>query len=140
MENIFPLLKRVMLVLLGYVAASSASALILLIGALVFDGKISDGVAADRALRTFLVMNLYAVLWPAVIGILLSEALAIRSWKFHMLNIVVSASLGWLVAGALARSIPFGHLIVASVAGGFAYWVVAGATAGFYKPVSTSDA
>ena len=39
---------------------------------------------------------LFSVMWlPGAIGILISEAFAIRSWIFHALNGAVSAWIGW---------------------------------------------
>ena len=76
---------------------------------------------------------------PASIGVLISEAFAIRSWIFHALNGAASAWLGWQMFGAFDMSdIPLNELryvIGAGLAGGFAYWAVAGRTAGFWKPI-----
>ena len=39
---------------------------------------------------------LFSMMWlPGAIGILISEAFAIRSWIFHALNGAVSAWIGW---------------------------------------------
>ena len=46
-----------------------------------------------------LIVMLVYILLPASIGILISEAFAIRSWIFHVLNGVVSAWLGWQFYG-----------------------------------------
>ena len=79
---------------------------------------------------------------PASIGVLISEAFAIRSWIFHALNGAVSAWLGWQMFGAFDNSdIPLNepkYVIAAGIAGGFAYWAVAGRTAGFWKRVYPS--
>ena len=76
---------------------------------------------------------------PASIGILISEAFAIRSWIFHVLNGIVSAWLGWQLFGSATGSgVPLDQplvVIAAGIAGGFAYWAVAGFSAGFYKPI-----
>ena len=76
---------------------------------------------------------------PGAVGILISEAFAIRSWIFHALNGAISAWVGWQMFAAFDQSgepvnatqFVFG----AGLAGGFAYWAVAGWSAGFWKPV-----
>jgi hypothetical protein len=81
---------------------------------------------------------------PASIGILISEAFAIRSWIFHVFNGIVTAWLGCqfyvTVAGMhmplLERPL---ILTAAGIVAGFAYWAVAGFNAGFYKPLFRHD-
>ena len=47
-----------------------------------------------------LLVMLLSVMWlPAAIGILISEAFAIRSWIFHAGNGAVSAWIGWSLFG-----------------------------------------
>jgi hypothetical protein len=79
------------------------------------------------------------MLLPASVGILISEAFAIRSWIFHVLNGVASAWLGARMFGGVGgKDLPFDEplvLVAAGIAGGFAYWAVAGFSAGFYKPI-----
>ena len=86
-----------------------------------------------------LIFVLTLMLLPASIGILISEAFAIRSWIFHVLNGIASAWLGWQLYGSVAgKDIPFDQplvVVAAGIAGGFAYWAVAGFSAGFYKPI-----
>ena len=83
---------------------------------------------------------LLGVMWlPAAIGILISEAFAIRSWMFHAGNGAVSAWIGWNLFGDLddsrmALNEPLA-VIAAGLAGGLAYWAIAGSSAGFWKPV-----
>ena len=76
---------------------------------------------------------------PASIGILISEAFAIRSWIFHAINGALSAWVGWQMFGNFDQSdLPLNeprYVIAAGLAGGFAYWAVAGWNAGFWKPV-----
>ena len=84
--------------------------------------------------------SLLITMWlPASIGVLLSEAFAIRSWIFHALNGAASAWIGWQTFGAFDQSnVPLNepqYVIAAGLAGGFAYWAVAGRTAGFWKPI-----
>ena len=77
--------------------------------------------------------TLLVTMWlPAAIGILISEAFAIRSWIFHALNGAASAWLGWQMFGAFDQiELPLNeprYVIAAGLAGGFAYWAVAGRT------------
>ena len=73
------------------------------------------------------------------IGILISEAFAIRSWIFHAGNGAVSAWIGWSLFGYVDDTrIPLNEplaVLAAGLAGGLAYWAVAGWSAGFWKPV-----
>jgi hypothetical protein len=80
-----------------------------------------------------------ATLVPGLIGVLIAEAFAIRSWIFHIANGALSSWVGWYTSGAMDRAIDFYQdpLIVvgAGIAAGFIYWIVAGWSAGFWKPV-----
>jgi hypothetical protein len=80
-----------------------------------------------------------AMLAPAAIGALIAEAFAIRSWMFHTANGGLSASLGWIMLAEVRRPYDIFNepLIVAGagIAAGFAYWAIAGWSAGFWKPV-----
>jgi hypothetical protein len=80
-----------------------------------------------------------AMLFPAILGALIAEAFAIRSWVFHVLNGALSALIGWAMTTGIRRLDDFygDPLIVAGagIAAGFAYWAVAGWNAGFWKPV-----
>ena len=81
----------------------------------------------------------FYVFVPAAIGVLISEAFAIRSWIFHAANGGLSAWLGW----ALTQDIRDEYrilteprmLIAAGLIAGLAYWIVSGWTAGFWKPL-----
>ena len=92
-----------------------------------------------------LLVILLNVMWlPASIGILISEACAVRSWMFHAGNGAVSAWLGWSLFGYVDDSrIPLNQplaVIAAGLAGGFAYWAIARWSAGFWKPVFRAGA
>ena len=151
MENLIRLLMRFILVPLGYLAASVAGTLVVLVGSWQLVGTAFSGDPDGPVFALFgaviggpllLLFVLVFMLLPASIGILISEAFAIRSWIFHVLNGVASAWLGWQLYGAAAGTdMPFDQplvVIAAGIAGGFAYWAVAGFSAGFYKPVFRS--
>jgi hypothetical protein len=148
MDILLRLLLRLILVPLGYLAAVLAGFLVIVFGpwrlremmtstdpnapAWAFFGLVFAG--------PFLVAMLAFVMWlPASIGILLAEAFAIRSWIYHAANGAISAWLGWNLFDFIDDSpVPLHqplHIVAAGLAGGFAYWAVAGWSAGFWKPV-----
>ncbi len=87
-----------------------------------------------------LLVMLLSVMWlPGAIGILLAEAFALRSWIFHAGNGALTAWIGWSLFGyvddsRIAVNEPLA-VIAAGLAGGLAYWLIAGWSAGFWKPV-----
>ena len=153
MDNLLRLMLRFLLVPFGYFAASIAGTLVVLMASWQLVDRAVD-VPDDPAFvllgfaiggPILLVMVLTFLMLPASIGILISEAFAIRSWIFHVLNGVASAWVGWQLYGgrivaesAAFEQLPFDQplvVVAAGIAGGFAYWAVAGFSAGFYKPV-----
>jgi hypothetical protein len=112
-------------------------------------------VAADRGGDEFMVALFFvgswivfvasvsaaAMLLPATLGALLAEVFAIRTWIFHAANGGLSA---WVGLNALVEMRQpydfFSDALIgvgAGIAAGFAYWAVAGWSAGFWKPVFT---
>jgi hypothetical protein len=139
---------RVILIPLGYFAAVIAGTLVILFGswrvgqfAALSDPDMQPFVFIGIAIAgPILLTVLVSVMWlPGAIGILIAEAFALRSWIFHATNGAVSAWLGWQMFGDFdASRIPLNEpmpIIAAGLAGGFAYWAVAGWNAGFWKPV-----
>ena len=148
MDSILRLLLRFILVPLGYLAAVLAGACVILFGSWrfgeVFMSSHPDafayGLFGFAVAGPVLFVMLLALMWlPGAVGILISEAFAIRSWIFHALNGAASAWIGWQMFSAFDKSnAPLNEpkfVVAAGLAGGFAYWAVAGWNAGFWKPV-----
>jgi hypothetical protein len=148
MDILLRLLLRIILVPLGYLAAVLAGALVIVFGAwrlgeVVMSADSNNAAYAFFGLAVagpFLIAMLAVMMWlPASIGILLAEAFALRSWIYHAANGAISAGLGWHLFGFIDDSpVPLHqplHIVAAGLAGGFAYWAVAGWSAGFRKPV-----
>src|SRR6516162_2295303 len=80
---------------------------------------------------------------PAMIGVVVSEALALRSWMYHAANGGVSAWFGWALTQDIQEEYRFltepTILIAAGLFGGLVYWLIAGWTAGFWKPTGPSQ-
>jgi hypothetical protein len=79
------------------------------------------------------------VVLPATVGVLIAEAFAIRSWIFHIGNGGLSAWVGrWLLLDVPAEYhflLEPKIMVAAGLAAGGAYWIVAGWSAGFWKPI-----
>jgi hypothetical protein len=146
MDDLARLLLRFILVPLGYFGAVLAGTLVLLFGAWKI-GQTGLEIE-DRTIALYgylfvapvLLVTLLSVMWlPSSIGILISEAFALRSWMFHAANGAVSAWIGWNLFGyidesRIALNGPLA-IIAAGLAGGLAYWAIAGWSAGFWRPV-----
>jgi hypothetical protein len=142
MDSVGRLLLRFVLVPLGYLVAVVAGTLVIVIASWQAGGGGREDVVVFGfvfAAPVLLVM-LLATLWlPGAIGILIAEAFAIRSWMFHAANGAVTAWIGWQLFDDPGETLaPLNEplaVIAAGLAGGFAYWAVAGWNAGFWKPV-----
>jgi hypothetical protein len=148
MESIGRLLLRILLVPLGYFAGVVAGTLVIVLGSWKLGQMVvtSDPDAETVGVFGFvfaapvLLVILLSTMWlPAAVGVLIAETFAIRSWMFHVANGAVSAWITWSMFGYLddSRTPINGPLAVvaAGLAGGFAYWAIAGWNAGFWKPV-----
>ena len=148
MASFIRLLIRFILVPLGYLAAVIAGACVILFGSWKLGTALMSGSSDTFFYGMFGTMiagpilfgTLLITMWlPASIGVLISEAFAIRSWIFHALNGAVSGWVGWQAfapidqSGTAMNETTF--IFGAGLAGGFAYWAVAGRTAGFWKPI-----
>jgi hypothetical protein len=148
MDAVLRLLLRVLVVPLGYLAAVVAGTAVILFGSWRLGQLVTSVNPDEQSIGFFgfvlagpvLFTVLLASMWlPSAIGILLAEAFALRSWMFHAANGAASAWLGWQLFGAFDDTgVPLNDtlpVIAAGLAGGFAYWAVAGWSAGFWKPV-----
>jgi len=151
MDTLIRLLLRFILVPLGGAAALTAGMAVIVIAhhkalvalldagpqaqehyfiALMFGGPLLALLLSIWAFHMFV---------PAMIGVLISEALAIRSWIYHAANGGISAWIGWALTQDIQDEYRFltepKILIAAGLVGGLAYWIVSGWTAGFWKPV-----
>jgi hypothetical protein len=108
--------------------------------------RLADLTADDYSgLTTFLVViptmavGSGLMLLPAMLGALIAEAFAIRSWMYHAANGGLSAVISLLSIGGFDKTYNLSDepliAIGAGIVAGFAYWVVAGWSAGFWKPV-----
>jgi hypothetical protein len=150
MDSLGRLLLRVVLVPLGYFVAVIIGTLVIVFGSWKLGVAASDPDQQPFAIFGFvfaapvLLVMLLSMMWlPAAIGILISETFAIRSWIFHAGNGAASAWVGWSLFGYIDDSrIPLNEplpVVAAGVAGGLAYWAIAGWSAGFWKPVFHPD-
>jgi hypothetical protein len=151
MDTLARFILRLLLVPLGGAVAIAAAMMVMLVAhrngvaALAnADPDTQDAwlivfLLAGPMLAVLLSLTFALALLPAAIGALIAEAFAIRSWIYHAANGGVSAWIGWSLMRDVQTQYRFltepRILIAAGLAGGLAYWVVAGWTAGFWKPV-----
>ena len=148
MDAVLRLLARFILVPLGYLAAVTVGAGVLVLGSWKAGTMMlsenpdlaTAGFFATLVAGPVMFVVLASSMWlPSSVGILISEAFAIRSWIFHALNGAISGWIGWQTFSAIDQSAaPMNEttfIFGAGIAGGFAYWAVAGWSAGFWKPV-----
>jgi hypothetical protein len=147
MSNVGRLLLRCLVIPLGYFAGVTAGTLVIVIGswhlspvAATFDpdAQMVAAVTFTVAVPVLLVTLLGAMWLPAAIGVLISEAFAIRSFIFHAGNGAAVAWIGWHLFGYvddghIALNQPLA-IIAAGLAGGLAYWAIAGSSAGIRRP------
>ena len=79
------------------------------------------------------------MLLPATLGGLIAEAFAIRSWMYHAANGGLSAVVSLVSIGGFDKTYDLSDepliAVGAGIVAGFAYWAVAGWSAGFWRPV-----
>ncbi len=140
MPVLIRLLLRVILVPLG-----AAAALVAATGVIIIARRNALFAVLDADPQTqqdyleLLSISAFYMLVPAAIGLLISEALAIRSCLFHAANGGLSAWLGSAMTQHLRDQYRlFAEpriLIAAGFLAGLTYWVISGWMAGFWKPV-----
>jgi hypothetical protein len=151
MDVLIRLLLRFILVPLGAALAVTVAAAFVIVAHWNALTAVLD--ADPQAQQTYFIAFLFAgpvlalllSVWAfdtfaaAAIGVLISETFAIRSWIFHAGNGGLSAWLGWALTQDIRDQYRFlaepRILVAAGLAAGLAYWLVAGWTAGFWKPV-----
>ncbi|HUI94808.1 MAG TPA: hypothetical protein VLX44_03570 [Xanthobacteraceae bacterium] len=156
METLARLLLRVLLVPLGATVAIVVAVAVMLIAhrngiaALANadpgaqDFWLFEVLRAGPLLAILLSLTFALTVLAAAVGALIAEAFAIRSWIYHAANGGLAAWIGWSLmndADARYRFLTEPKILVAAgLAGGLAYWLVAGSTAGFWKPVVSRPA
>src|SRR5262249_18576557 len=146
MDSLGRLLLRFVLVPLGYCVAVVGARLPFVLGSWNLGAAAAHPDPQAFAIFGFvfgapvLLIMLLSLMWPpAAIGILISEAFAIRSFMFHAANGAVSAFIGWGLFGyGDATHIPLNEplpVLAAGLAAGLAYWLIAGSSAGFLEPL-----
>ncbi|WP_421699320.1 hypothetical protein [Ancylobacter sp.] len=152
MDNLLRLLLRLLIVPLGAVAGMIAALAIILVGYWQLGDLISgvtdiEAVAlADALMTTAFALIAIVVLMGglALIGVLFSEAFAVRSWVFHVANGAISALIAAQIFPPYPDApVPFNgmlYILGAGLAGGLVYWAVAGWSAGFWKPLGPAQA
>jgi hypothetical protein len=154
MDVLIRLLLRFILVPLGAaVALAAATAFIViahrnaLLAVLDADPRVQQDYFIALAfggplLALLLSIWAFYVFVPAAIGVLISEAFAIRSWIFHAANGGLSAWLGWALTQDIRDEYRFlsepRMLVAAGLLAGLAYWIVSGCTAGFWRPLRST--
>ncbi len=151
MENVARFLLRLVLVPLGAAAAITVAMIVVLaahwneiIALANADHDVQGNwllafILTGPILAILLSMTLVVTAMPAAVGVLIAEAFAIRSWMFHAANGGLSAWIGWSIMQDAQDRYRFlmepKVMVAAGLAGGLAYWLIAGWTAGFWKPV-----
>ncbi|HZE46623.1 MAG TPA: hypothetical protein VE087_07080 [Xanthobacteraceae bacterium] len=154
MESVLRLILRLFLVPLGGVVAVTIAMILLVVAhwhefAALADARPDEQgywllafVLAGPVLAFLLSLAVALTLLAAAVGVLISEAFAIRSWIYHAANGGLAAWIGWSLMQDTQNDYRFlaepKIMVAAGLAGGLAYWVVAGSTAGFWKPVFRS--
>ena len=140
------LIARIVVILLGFVLASLAAALVV-VGAVAFPDWSEVDIGLDESTRTVLVAFGFIfvsgfALVPALIMALITEAFAVRSLLFYAvggamigavcyLSVVPFDSESWSFNGIVHRELEV--MTGAGIVAGFVYWVIAGRNAGRWR-------
>src|SRR5690349_16518763 len=94
---------------------------------------------AGPVLAVLLSFVLLISLSAVAIGVLIAEGFAIRSWIYHAANGGLAGWIGAAMTDDIQEKYRFltepKIMIAAGLGGGLAYWLVAGWSSGFWKPV-----
>ncbi|MCC0044766.1 MAG: hypothetical protein H6892_10470 [Brucellaceae bacterium] len=144
MTRLFGVLLRLFVILVGYACAVLVAVLfihLLAWNSLGLDGDVADPVAQWAALvsvlLTALFVSYYAFL-PSAVLITIAELRNIRGWLYFALS-GAAVALSVVVLRAMDRPadgaiVPVdAATIAAGLAGGIAYWVIAGRNAGTWR-------
>ena len=137
------LLLRFLLVPLGGCIAIFVAMTVVLIAEwnrfAVLNGDDNSGLMAFFVIGPMLAFSMAFMLFPAILAALIAEAFAIRSLFYHAICGGLSAWISLVTVGALDKDYDLsGEPLIAvgaGIAAGFAYWAVAGWSAGFWRPV-----
>jgi hypothetical protein len=113
----------------------------------------NDPSATDDAVATFVIggpllflalsLTALAMMLPGMLGIAVAEIIAIRTWLYYAAIGGLAAWIGWTMLEDVRKAYEFFReptlVVAAGIAGGIAYWAVAGWSAGFWKPVFASN-
>ena len=151
MDTVARLLLRVLLVPLGAMVALLVAMAVMLIahrnGIATLANADPDAqdlwlfevLRAGPLLAVLLSLSFALMALVGAVGALIAEAFAIRSWIYHATNGGLAAWIGWSLMNDVDARYRFltepKILVAAGLAGGLAYWLVAGSSAGFWKPV-----
>jgi hypothetical protein len=138
------LLMRLLLVPLG----GCIAIVVAMMFVLVAHWNRVETVTADDAsglvsllIAPMLALSVAYMMFPSILAVLISEAFAIRSWMYHAAAGGLSAVISLATVGAFDKSYDLSDepliAVGAGIVAGFAYWAVAGWSAGFWKPVFT---
>jgi hypothetical protein len=136
-------LMRLLLVPIGGCVAICIAMLFVMVAhwnrAAVVPADDYSGLTAFLVLIPMLAVGSGVMLLPAALGMMIAEAFAIRSWMFHIANGGLSAAVSLVSIGGFEKTYNLSDepliAIGAGIVAGFAYWAVAGWSAGFWKPV-----
>lgn len=151
MDTLLRFLLRFLLIPLGAAAALGAGMLLLVVAHWNALQALADAspqaqqewflafIIAGPVLALFFSMMTAYAFTAAAVGVLISEVFALRSWIYHAANGGLSAWIGWsLMQDVRDEYRVFGDpttLVAAGLAGGLAYWLIAGWSAGFAEPL-----
>jgi len=137
------LLMRFLLVPLGGCIAICVAMIVVLVAEwnrfAVLTGDDRSGLMAFFVVGPMLAFSMAFMLLPATLAALIAEAFAIRALLYHAICGGLSAWVSLVTIGALDKDYDLSGepliAIGAGIAAGFAYWAVAGWSAGFWRPV-----